>query len=190
MDEVSVGPLAVEGDSPLLLALDEAPQVADSAWLAPGSRLLGAVTVGPESSIWYGATVRADLGPIRIGAGSNLQDNVVVHADPGHPVTIGDDVLVGHGAIVHGCSIGDGSLVGMGATVMNGARIGAGALVAAGSLVPEGMEVPAGTLVSGVPARVRRQVTEQELAGLRHGAEAYRRLARRHRAALAGCAGG
>jgi carbonic anhydrase/acetyltransferase-like protein (isoleucine patch superfamily) len=135
------------------------------------------------ASVWYTAVLRADLEPITLGAGSNIQDGAVLHADPGFPLSIGAGVSVGHRAVLHGCTIGDGSLIGMGAVVMNGARIGAGTLVAAGAVVLEGTEVPPGSLVAGLPAKVRRALTGDEAAGLRLNAEGYREMARVHAAA-------
>ena len=167
----------------LLLPFDgSGPEVAEDAWVAPTAVLVGPVRVGSRSSVWYGAVLRADGGPITIGAGSNVQDGCVLHADPGFPVTVGDDVVIGHGAVVHGCTVEDGALVGMGSTVLNGARVGAGALVAAGAVVLEGVQVPPGHLVAGVPAKVRRPLTEDETAALRLGAAHYVELARQHAA--------
>ena len=140
---------------PLLRFEESTPEVADDAWVAPTAMLIGQVRLGSASSAWYGAVLRADGDAITIGAGSNVQDNCVLHTDPGFPVTIGDGVLIGHGAVVHGCTVEDGSLIGMGATVLNGARIGAGSLVAAGAVVLEGTQVPPGSLVAGVPGAPR-----------------------------------
>ena len=157
-----------------------APEVDDEAWVAPTAVLVGQVRLGPGSSVWYGAVLRGDGDAIVVGARSNVQDGCVVHADPGFPATIGDDVVVGHGAVVHGCTVEDGALIGMGSRVLNGARIGAGSLVAAGAVVLEGTQVPPGSLVAGVPAKVRRPLTEQEAAGIRAGADHYVAQARRH----------
>ena len=156
------------------------PEVAEDAWVAPTAVLVGRVRLGPGSSAWYGAVLRGDGDAITVGAGSNVQDGCVVHADPGFPATIGDGVVVGHGAVVHGCTVEDGSLIGMGSTVLNGARIGAGSMVAAGAVVLEGTHVPPGSLVAGVPAKVRRTLTAQEAAGIRAGAEDYVARARQH----------
>lgn len=154
------------------------PQVAPDAWIAPTAVLIGQVRLGSGSSAWYGVVLRADGDAITVGAGSNVQDGVVIHADPGFPAVIGDEVVIGHNAVVHGCTIEDGSLVGMGATVLNGARVGAGSMVAAGALVLEGTDVPPGSLVAGVPAKVRRPLTEPELAAIKSGARHYVDLAR------------
>jgi carbonic anhydrase/acetyltransferase-like protein (isoleucine patch superfamily) len=162
------------------------PEVADDAWIAPGAVLVGRVRLGGRSSVWYGAVLRADGDAITVGVGSNVQDGTVVHADPGFPAVIGDGVVVGHGAVVHGCTVEDGALVGMGSRVLNGARIGAGTLVAAGAVVLEGTQVPPGSLVAGVPAKVRRPLTEDEAAGIRMAAEHYVELARQHASAQQG----
>ena len=165
-----------------LIALDgSAPEVADDAWVAPTAVLVGRVRLGSGSSAWYGAVLRGDGEQITVGAGSNVQDGCVVHADPGFPATIGDGVVVGHNAVVHGCTVEDGSLIGMGSTVLNGAVIGAGSLVAAGAVVLEGTQVPPGSLVAGVPAKVRRPLDEAEQASLRENAATYDRLLALHR---------
>ncbi|MFD5764510.1 gamma carbonic anhydrase family protein [Streptomyces sp. NPDC127049] len=162
------------------------PVVDPTAFTAPTSVVLGDVTLGARAGIWYHAVLRADCGPITVGEDSNIQDNCTVHVDPGFPVSIGDRVTVGHNATVHGCVIEDDVLVGMGATVLNGARIGAGSLIAAQALVPQGMEVPPGSLVAGVPAKVRRALTEEEQAGIRLNAEMYLHLAKSHAEAYEG----
>jgi carbonic anhydrase/acetyltransferase-like protein (isoleucine patch superfamily) len=167
---------------PLVLPYgDDTPELDPEAWVAPGAVVVGAVTLAAGSSVWYGAVLRADVATITVGAGSNVQDNAVLHADPGHPLTIGADVTIGHGAVVHGCTVGDGALIGMGSTVLNGAVVGAGSIVAAGALVPQGAEVPPGSLAAGVPAKVRREVTEQERQGALLGSAVYRDLAAKHR---------
>ena len=162
---------------------DHTPLVDEGAWVAPDSTLVGDVQLAAGASVWYGAVVRGDGAPIRVGIGSNIQDNCVVHADPGFPVTVGEGVSVGHGAVLHGCAIGDDVLVGMNATVLNGARIGAGSLIAAGAVVLEGTEVPPGSLVAGVPGKVRRELGEQERANILRNAESYVALAATHAAA-------
>lgn len=149
------------------------PSLDPSAFVADGARLIGAVSLGPQASVWYNAVLRADGDTITIGARSNLQDNVSVHVDRGHPVVIGEDVSVGHNAVVHGCTIGDGSLVGMGAVVLSGASVGAGCLIAGGAVVLENAEIPDGSLVAGVPAKVRRELTDDERAGILRNAAAY-----------------
>ena len=158
------------------------PQVDDAAWVAPNATLVGAVTVEAGASIWYGAVVRADNEPIVIGARTNVQDNCAFHVDAGRPVTLGEGVSIGHGAVVHGATIGDNVLVGMGAIVMNGAVIGEESMIAAGALVTEGMEVPPRSLVAGVPGKVRRQLTDEEVAHLHDNAARYLEYAKGHAA--------
>ncbi|NVM98487.1 gamma carbonic anhydrase family protein [Arthrobacter sp. SDTb3-6] len=154
----------------------KSPVTPASVFVAPTASIIGDAHFGEGASVFYGATVRADTARIEVGEGSNLQDNVVVHADPGFPCTLGAGVSVGHGAVVHGCTVEDGSLIGMGATVMNGAVIGAGSLVAAGAVVLEGTVVPPRSLVAGVPAKVRRPLTDAEVE--RVGATAIRYVPR------------
>jgi carbonic anhydrase/acetyltransferase-like protein (isoleucine patch superfamily) len=156
------------------------PQLAPDVWVAPSGVVIGQVSIGAGSSVWFGAVVRGDGEAIRIGEDSNLQDGVVVHADPGIPVAVGNRVSVGHRAVLHGCTVGDDVLVGMGAVLLNGAHVGAGSLVAAGAVVPEGAVVPSGSLVAGVPGRVRRELSEEERAGIRRNAENYVRRARQY----------
>ncbi len=157
------------------------PQISESAWVAPGAKIVGDVHIGERASVWYNATIRGDLAPIRIGDDTNIQDNAVLHVDVNTPLTIGRAVTVGHQAILHGCTIRDGALIGMGATVLNGAVIGEEAIVGAGALVTEGFEVPPGTLALGVPARVVRPLTPDERLAGRAGAEHYVALARIHK---------
>jgi carbonic anhydrase/acetyltransferase-like protein (isoleucine patch superfamily) len=162
------------------------PRIHPEAFTAPTSVVLGEVTMAAGSSLWYHAVLRADCGPVLIGADSNIQDNCTVHVDPGFAVTVGDRVSVGHNAVLHGCTVEDDVLVGMGATLLNGARIGAGSLVAAQTLVPQGLQIPPGSLVAGVPARVKRELTAEEREGIRANSEMYLELARQHRAAVTG----
>jgi carbonic anhydrase/acetyltransferase-like protein (isoleucine patch superfamily) len=150
------------------------PDVAADAWVAPNATLVGAVTLRAEASVWYGAVLRGDGDSIEVGEGSNVQDGCVLHADPGYPVRVGRGVSIGHNAVVHGCTVEDGSLVGMGAVVLNGARVGAGSLVAAGTVVLAGTDVPPGSLVAGVPGKVRRSLSDEEVQGLQGNAERYR----------------
>lgn len=170
---------------PLMTFEGSEPEVAPDAWVAPTAVLVGRVRLASRSSVWYGAVLRADGESITVGAGSNVQDGCVVHADPGFPVTIGDGVFVGHNAVVHGCTVQDGCLIGMGSTVLNGAVIGAGSMVAAGAVVLEGTQVPPGTLVAGVPAKVRRQLTDDEIAVIALGATYYAELASKHASSTA-----
>lgn len=161
------------------------PVASRSAWVAHNATLVGQVRIGERASVFYGAVLRGDSDAITIGDDSNLQDNVVVHCDAGVPTTVGRGVSVGHGAVLHGCTVEDDCLIGMGATVLNGAVIGSGSLVAAGSVVLEGTVVPPGSLVAGVPAKVRRELTDEERAGIRSNAQHYIELAAEHRAGAA-----
>jgi len=150
-------------------------------WIADSARVVGDVHLALGVSVWFGAVIRADQESITVGARSNVQDNAVLHADPGFPVRIGADVSIGHVAICHGCTIEDGVLVGMGAVVMNGAVIGEGSIVAAGAVVTAGMQVPPATLVAGVPAKVLRELTDEAAMGNRENALTYVALAANHR---------
>lgn len=143
-------------------------------WIAPGAHVIGQVRLGSGSSIWFGAVLRGDNEPIDIGAGTNIQENCVLHVDPGCPLTIGANCTIGHKATVHGCTIGDGSLIGMGAIVLNGARIGKNCLIGAGALVTEGTVVPDGTLMVGAPAKPKKQLSTTQIAGLMRSAEVYK----------------
>ena len=168
---------------PLVLSYGQSrPVVAETAFVAPNATLVGDVAVGAGAGIFYGAVVRGDRSPLRVGANSNLQDNVTVHSDPEHPTTIGERVSVGHGAVVHGCTLEDDVLVGMNATVLNGAVVGSGSLVAAGAVVLEGTVVPPGSLVAGVPGKVRRELTGEERRAVSRNAQHYIELSREHRA--------
>ncbi|KRC66187.1 anhydrase [Aeromicrobium sp. Root236] len=166
----------------MLIALgDQAPRVADTAWVAPNATLAGSVVIEDGASIWYGAVLRADNEPITIGARSNVQDNCAFHVDKGRPVRLGEGVSVGHGAVIHGATIGDHVLVGMGAIIMNGAVVGDESLIAAGALISEGVEIPPRSLVAGVPGKVRRELTDDEVAKLHHNAEIYEEHRELHR---------
>lgn len=149
------------------------PQIDPSCFVAPSATVIGDVTVGARSSIWFGAIVRGDINAIRIGAETNVQDGCVLHVDRQHALTLGDLVTVGHRAILHGCTVGDRVLIGMGATIMNGAVIGADSIVGAGALVTEGVVVPPRSLVLGVPAKIHRGLSEEEVASIRAAAERY-----------------
>lgn len=157
------------------------PEIAEDAFVAPNATVIGNVRIGAGSGVFYGTVIRADRSPIALGEGSNLQDNCTVHSDPEFPCTIGNGVSVGHAAVLHGCTIHDDVLVGMSATVLNGAVIGSGSLIAAGAVVLEGTEVPPGSLVAGVPAKVRRELTEAERDKVTLNASTYLDLSRRHR---------
>jgi carbonic anhydrase/acetyltransferase-like protein (isoleucine patch superfamily) len=156
--------------------------VHESVYLAPGAVVVGDVTIGEESSVWFNAVLRGDVAPIRIGRRTNIQDCSVLHADEGFPCTLGDGVTVGHGAVVHGATIGDHVMIGMRAVVMNGARIGENSLVAVGAVVVEGMEVPPGSLVMGLPGRVKRSLAPEDIARIGYAASHYVANAKRYRA--------
>lgn len=151
----------------------DTPDIDPTAYLAPNAAVIGRVRIEAGASVWFSATVRGDTDQLVLGRGSNLQDAAVIHADTGSPATIGADVSIGHGAVVHGCTIEDGCLIGMNATVLNGAVIGAQSLVAAGAVVLEGTVVPPRSLVAGIPAKVRRELTDEEVEALRRNATGY-----------------
>lgn len=161
-------------DQVMSLPNEWAPRIHVSAYLAPGARVIGNAALGENVGIWFNAVLRADSDAINIGDGSNIQDNVSCHTDPGHPLTVGRNVSVGHNAVIHGCTIGDNCLIGMGAIVMNGAVVGAGSLIAAGAVVLEDTVIPPGSLVAGVPAKVRRQLSASEQDSIVRNAAQYR----------------
>jgi carbonic anhydrase/acetyltransferase-like protein (isoleucine patch superfamily) len=159
-----------------------APRVAPGAFVAPGAVLVGDVTLGEGSSVWYNAVVRADREAVRIGRFTNVQDNCTLHADPGYPAVLGNHVTVGHGAVVHGATVEDEALIGIGATVLNGAVVGRGSVVGVGAVITEGTQIPPGVLALGLPARVVRGLTPEELEANRRRAVSYAELAGRHAA--------
>jgi carbonic anhydrase/acetyltransferase-like protein (isoleucine patch superfamily) len=156
------------------------PQVASDAFVAPTATLIGDVVLEAESSVWFGAVLRADFGRIVVGEGSCVQDNAVIHAAEGLPTVLGANVAVGHAAMLEGCVVEDGALIGMGAIVLQGARVGAGALVAAGSVVREGQEIPAGVVAAGVPAVAKKAVEGSPRRWVETAAAEYRELRRRY----------
>jgi len=156
------------------------PHVAPDAYIAPSADLIGRVSIASGACVLFNAVVRADTETISLGEGSNLQDGVVVHTDPGFPTTIGAGVSVGHNATVHGCTIGDRALIGMNATVLNGAVVGEGSLVAAGTVVLEGQVIPPRSLVAGIPAKVKRELTEEEYQGVVDNGMHYQELAAKY----------
>lgn len=176
--------------APLVVTIaGHTPQLHAESWAAPNASLIGRVSLPAGASVWYSATLRAEVEPIEIGADTNIQDSVTVHVDPGFPCRVGAHVSVGHNAVLHGCTVEDGCLIGMGAIVLNGAVVGAGSLVAAGAVVPQGMVVPPRSLVAGVPGKVRRELSDDEVQHNRHNAVAYRHLAEIHRGGTTGPAG-
>ena len=160
------------------------PSVADDAFISPTATLVGEVSIHARAVVMFGAVLRADRAAITLGEGSNVQDNAVIHGDPGFPAVVGRDVSIGHGAIVHGATLGDRCLIGMNATVLNGAVIGEGSLIAAGTVVLEGTVVPPNSLVAGVPGKIRRETTPEEREHIAANAATYRELASRYRAEL------
>jgi carbonic anhydrase/acetyltransferase-like protein (isoleucine patch superfamily) len=163
---------------------DRVPTVAPSAWVADDAQVIGLVELAQDSSVWFGAVLRGDNEPLRLGRGSNVQDGAVVHSDMGYPVVIGEDVTIGHQATLHGCTVGDGSLIGIQAIVLNGAKIGKNCLVGAGALVTEGKEYPDGSLIVGAPAKVIRTLSPEQIEGLRRNSAAYVENAQRYRSGL------
>lgn len=162
---------------------EDAPRIHPEAWVAPGAVVVGKVTLGRRSSVWYGSVLRGDDEEIVVGDECNIQDLSCLHADPGMPAVLEDRVSLGHKAMVHGAHVETGSLIGIGAIVLNGARIGAGTLVAAGALVPPGKKIPSGVLVAGVPGKVVRELTDDDRLVLQYTPDTYMEKARRHRTA-------
>ena len=158
------------------------PRLAAGVYLAPGAVVIGDVEINEGSSVWFNAVIRGDVAPIRIGRGSNIQDNAVLHVDRGAPCVVGDEVTIGHAAVVHGTTVGDGVTIGMGATVLSRSTIGEEAIVAASALVPEDVVVAAGVLVMGVPARMKRELSPAEREASRENARRYVRNAAMHQA--------
>jgi carbonic anhydrase/acetyltransferase-like protein (isoleucine patch superfamily) len=161
-----------------------APECHADTWVAPDANLIGKVVLEAGASVWFGSTLRGDNEEIRVGAGSNVQENCVFHTDMGYPLTVGANCTIGHKVMLHGCTIGDGSLIGMGATILHSARIGSGCLIGAGALIPEGREIPDGSLVMGMPGKVVRELDATAKAGLLASAAHYQDRMRRFRAGL------
>lgn len=157
------------------------PQIAADSWIAPDANLIGQVVIEEGASVWFCSTIRADHEEIRVGAGSNVQENVVMHVDAGFPLTIGKDCTIGHKAMLHGCTIGENSLIGMGATVLNGAKIGRNCLIGAGALITEGKEIPDNSLVMGAPGKIIRTLDAAAEEKLRQSALGYQSNMRRYR---------
>ena len=163
---------------------DRRPQIDATAYVADDAQIIGDIVLAAGTSVWFGAVLRGDTERITVGAGSNVQDGAILHADPGFPCTVGAGVVTGHGAILHGCHIGDDCLIGMGAIILNGATIRPGSIVGAGALVPEGKEFPAGSLIMGVPGKVVREVTAEDAEQIAAGARHYQERARMYRSRL------
>ena len=161
-----------------------APNIHESAWVADSARVVGRVELAADVSVWFGAVLRAEAADLYIGRGSNVQDNAVLHVDPGVPLHVGEDVSVGHQAMLHGCSVGDGALIGIQAVVLNHARIGRNCVVGAGAVVTEGKEFADNCLILGAPAKVVRELTPEQIAGFRLGALSYVARSRLYRQQL------
>ena len=169
----------------MIFALDGiTPQIHPQAWVAETAVLIGRVVLGAQANIWFGAVLRGDNEEISIGAGTNVQENAVLHTDMGHPLTIGDSCTIGHKAMLHGCRIGAGTLIGMGATILNGARIGKGCLIGACALITEGKDIPDGSLVMGSPGKIVRMLDAEAQMALLQSADRYCATARRFAAGL------
>ena len=169
-----------------LFSLDGvAPEIAEDSWIAPDANIIGKIVVEEGASVWFGATLRGDNEEIRIGAGSNVQENTVMHTDMGFPLTVGKGCTIGHKALLHGCTIGDNSLIGMGAVILNGAKIGKNCLIGANALITEGKTIPDGSLVMGAPGKVVRELDEAAINGLKLSALSYQDNMRRFRSGLA-----
>jgi len=160
------------------------PKIARDTWIAPDANLIGQVVLEEAASVWFGCTLRGDNEEIVIGAGTNVQENTVMHTDIGFPLTIGAGCTIGHKAMLHGCTLGENTLIGMGATVLNGARIGKNCLIGAGALITEGKEIPDGSLVMGAPGKVMRELDDTAIQGLRASALHYQQNMRRFRDGL------
>ena len=169
---------------PLFKIGDKQPQIGDNAWIAPNATVIGDVQLGANTSIWWNATLRGDNDPIHIGDNTNIQDGSVLHTDEGVPMHIGANVTVGHLVMLHGCTVGDNSLIGIGSVILNRAVIGKNSIVGANTLIPEGKVFPDGVLIVGSPGKVVRELTAEQIAGLKHSAEHYVDNARRYRQGL------
>ena len=163
---------------------DLTPAIHESAWVADSAQVMGHVRLAEDSSVWFGVVIRGDMDAISVGRGSNIQDNSVLHADHGVPLSIGENVSVGHQVMLHGCTIGDGSLIGIQAVILNGAKIGRNCLVGAGSLVTEGKEFPDNSMIFGSPAKAVRQLSAEQIEGLKMIADHYIENARRYKSGL------
>ncbi|HKL13775.1 MAG TPA: gamma carbonic anhydrase family protein [Halanaerobiales bacterium] len=160
------------------------PKVNETAFIAPGARVIGNVKLKENTSIWYNAVLRSDLNQMILGKGTNIQENSALHVDTDKPLNVGDYVTVGHNATVHGCTVKNNCLIGMGAVILNGAVINENSIVAAGSLVTENKEFPPGSLIMGSPAKVVRELSKEEIASIQESAEHYMELAQAHKNSL------
>ncbi|WP_094226755.1 gamma carbonic anhydrase family protein [Methanolobus psychrotolerans] len=160
---------------------DTNPKISPTAFVAANATVIGDVSISDQSSVWFNAVIRGDSGAVKIGERTSIQDNVVIHTDAPQRVKIGDDVTVGHGAVLHGCNIGNNVLIGMNATVLDGAEIEDNCIIGANALVPPGKKIPAGSLVVGVPGKVQRQLTDDDIAHIRENAAEYVRLLKEYK---------
>jgi carbonic anhydrase/acetyltransferase-like protein (isoleucine patch superfamily) len=163
------------------------PRVHPEAYVAPTATIIGDVEVGPGASVWFGVVLRGDQDRITIGAGSNVQDNTVIHCAEGMPTVVGENVTIGHGALLEGCLVEDLATVGMGAIMLQRSRLGAGSVLAAGALLRQGQEIPPGTIAAGVPAEVKKQVSGDAVRWVGRPAQHYQERARQYRAGLREC---
>ena len=163
---------------------NSSPTLHESAWVADNAQVMGKVVLGEDSSVWFGVVIRGDTETVTVGRGSNIQDNSVLHTDHDLPLNIGENVTVGHQVMLHGCTVGDNSLIGIGAVVLNGAKIGKNCLVGAGALVTEGKEFPDGSMIIGSPAKAVRQLSPEQIEGLKMSASRYIDNARRYKVGL------
>lgn len=154
------------------------PKIDESCFMADNSSVIGDVSIDEDSSVWFGAVVRADTNEITIGKSTNIQDNCTIHSDGDFPVKLGDGITIGHNCIIHGCSIKDNCLIGMGSTILNGAEIGENCMIGAGSLVTQNVKIPSGTLCLGSPAKVVRKLTDEEINSIMESAKHYTGLSK------------
>ncbi len=157
-----------------VFALSErVPVIGENAWIADNATVVGSVTLGADTSVWFNAVIRGDHDPVFVGQGSNIQDGAILHTDDGFPLRIGERVTIGHMAMLHGCTVGEGALIGMNAVVLNGAVVGKNCLIGANTLIPEGKTIPDRSLVVGTPGRIIRELTDDEIANILSGAQSY-----------------
>lgn len=159
------------------------PEISEKAFVADSADVIGDVKVGEDSSVWFNAVIRGDVGQIIIGKRVSVQDNAAIHTDPPLKVEIGDGVTIGHGAVVHGCKVGENSLIGMNATILDGAEIGKNSIVGANALISPGKKFPDNSVITGVPGKVRRECTQEDIDGIKENAEVYVGLTREYKAA-------
>ena len=152
---------------------DFKPQIGKNSWISETAVIIGDVKIGDNVSVWFGVVLRGDVAPIEIGNNTNIQDNSVVHSEVGYPTKIGNGVTIGHNSIIHGCEIGDNTLIGMGSIILNGAKIGKNCIIGAGSVITEGKVIEDNSLVLGVPGKIVRKVTDEEIKRIKDNALAY-----------------